>query len=277
MTNDYRPPGGIMFTRIVMLMLIAMLAFPVTTLTPPGESHQAPWSQSAVAAKGKKQKHKHHKKVKTATRTIRQPMTQTFTSTQAITIPNGAPTTDKGPATPYPSAIAVSGLTNGTITDVNLILTDLTHQHHDDLDILLSASNGRQALVMSDVGDASNVADIDLILDDEAAASMPYQGGTTSDLSSGTYRPTDIDRSAVTGPDTFAAPAPAPDGHAALSTFDGANPNETWQLWVMDNNGGDYGDLTGWALQITAEVDVQVPDQVKTKHKKHKKHGKKRR
>jgi hypothetical protein len=218
-----------MFTRIVMLMFIVTLAIPIGTFTPPGETHPSPWGAIAVEAKGKKHK-KHEKKDKpqftTVTRTIRQPVTQTFTSTAPLTIPSGAPTTtDKGPANPYPSAIAVSGLSNGAITDVNLILTDLTHTHHDDLDILLSASNGRQALVMSDVGDASNVADIDLILDDEAAASMPYQGGTTNDLSSGTYRPTDIDRSAVTGPDTFAAPAPAPDGHAALSTFDGANPN----------------------------------------------------
>jgi hypothetical protein len=267
-----------MFTRIVMFMLIAVLALPVTTLTRPAETTHAPWGEVAVAAKGKKHKKKDKKpKTKTVTRTVRQPVTQTFTSTQAITIPNGAPTTTKGPATPYPSAIEVSGLTNGTITDVNLILTDLTHTHHDDLDILLSMSDGRRALVMSDVGDASTVADIDLTLDDEAAASMPYQGGTTSDLSSGTYRPADIDRSAVTGPDTFAAPAPALNGNVALSGFDGADPNGTWQLWVMDNGGGDYGDLGAWALQITAEVDVQVPDQVKAKQKKHKKHGKRRR
>jgi len=256
-----------MLTRIIMFMLVVTLAIPVTTLTPPGTTSQAPWGESAVAAKGKKHKQK-QRTPKTTT------VTQTFTSAGPITIPTGAPTADKGPANPYPSAIAVSGLKNGVITDVNLILTDLTHSHHDDLDILLSTSDGRRALVMSDVGDSSNVADIDLTLDDEAAASMPYQGGSESDLSSGTFQPTDIDRSAITGPDTFAAPAPAPDGHVALSTFNGADPNGTWQLFVMDNNGGDYGDLAGWALQITAEVDVQVPDQAKGKQ--HKKKGKHR-
>src|SRR5688572_7916845 len=87
---------------------------------------------------------------------------------------------------------------------------------------------------------------------------------------SGTFRPTNIARF----DDTFAAPAPALNGNVALSGFDGADPNGTWSLWVMDNGGGDYGDLAGWSLQITAEVDVQVPDQVKAKQKTHKK-GKK--
>ena len=255
-----------MFTRIVMLMLMFTLALPVTTLTRPGDAHQSPWSVVAVAAKGKHHKKKAHKKAQTDTQTERQSVTQTFTSTGPISIPNGAPTTDEGPANPYPSAIAISGLTNGTITDVNLVLTDLTHAHHDDLDILLTTSDGRQALVMSDVGDSSNVADIDLTLDDEAAATMP--GGNLSELSSGTFRPTNIDRFA----DTFAAPAPTLNGNVALNGFDGADPNGTWQLWVMDNGGGDYGDLGGWALQVTAEVDVQAPDQ--TNEKPHKNKGK---
>ena len=161
-----------MFTRIVMLMLIAVLALPVTTLTSTRDASQRSWSDVAMAAKGKH--HKRHKKPETDTRTVRQPVTQTFTSTAPMTIPNGAPTTDKGPANPYPSAIAVSGFDNGVITDVNLIFTDLTHGHYDDLDILLSTNDGRQAHVMSDVADLPDVAgeDIDLILDDEAAGRL---------------------------------------------------------------------------------------------------------
>jgi hypothetical protein len=47
----------------------------------------------------------------------------------------------------------------------------------------------------------------------------------------------------------------------------------------MDNVVGDYGDLGGWALQITAEVDTgtvdeRVPVTKAKKHKKHKKHKK---
>jgi subtilisin-like proprotein convertase family protein len=258
-----------MFTRMLIIMFIAVLALPVTTLTRPAETTHAPWGEVAVAAKGKKHKKKDEKpKTTTVTRTVRQPVTQTFTSTQAITIPNGAPTTTKGPATPYPSAIEVSGLTNGTITDVNLILDDVTHSYVSDLDILLSTSAGSRALVMSDVGALVGATDVDLTLDDEAEASLPNDR-----LSSGTFRPTDLGLVA----DTFAAPAPAPNGNVTLSTFDGVDPNGTWQLWVVDDRDDDVGDIASWALQITAEVDVQVPEQVKARHKKHKKHGKKRR
>jgi subtilisin-like proprotein convertase family protein len=217
-----------------------------------------------MAAKGKHHKKKAHKKAKT--RTVRQPVTQTFTSTAPLTIPFSF---EKGHANPYPATIAVSGLTQGTITDVNLIFTDLTHTHHDDLDILLSASNGRQALVMSDVGHSSNVKDIDLTLDDEAAAALPQR---EDDVTSGTFRPTN---NVGFNADTFAAPAPALNGNVALSGFDGADPNGTWQLWVMDSDGGTGNeDIGSWALQITAEVDVDGPD--RAKGKKHRK-GKRRR
>jgi subtilisin-like proprotein convertase family protein len=237
-----------MIPRIVTLMLIAVLALPVATLSRPGETNQSPWTSTGVMAKAKKHKgHHHHKKHKKQTR--RTTITRTFTSTQLITIPNGAATNDKGPADPYPSTIAVSGFRNGKITDVNLIITDLTHAHHDDLDIMLSSSDGRRALVMSDVGDISDIVDIDLVLDDEGDADMP--GGQNSELSSGTYRPTNIDRF----DDIFDTPAPTLNGDVALSTFDGANPNGTWQLWVMDNGGGDHGGIESWSLQITAEVD----------------------
>ena len=45
-----------MITRIIMLMLIAVLALPVATLTPSGDSGQRSWDDLAVEAKGKKSK-----------------------------------------------------------------------------------------------------------------------------------------------------------------------------------------------------------------------------
>jgi hypothetical protein len=250
-----------MFTRIVMLMLIAVLALPVTTLTRPGDTSQAPWGQSAVAAKGKKHKKKDKPKFTTVTRTVRQPVTQTFTSTTPITIP--APMALKGKANPYPSTMTVSGFTNGTITDVNLVLTDFTHTYPSDVNVLLSTSDGRQAFVMGYVGSEHDVQNLDLTLDDEAAAKMP-----DGQLSSGIFRPTNLDGSA----DTFDAPAPAPNGNVALSVFDGADPNGMWQVWVMDDGNNDIGVIDGWALEITAEADVQVQERVQiTKGKKHKK------
>ena len=273
-----------MIARIVMLMLIVSLAIPVTALPPPGITSHAPWSHIALAAKGKKHKKKNRDRVSepqftTVTRTAREPVTKTFTSTGPLTIPKGAPGTTKGAADPYPATIEVSGFSNGTITDVNLIFEDFTHPSPFDLDILLIRSSGRQAMVMSDVGFGQGATDIDLTLDDEAAASLP------NDFVSGTFRPTFI---RTTAADDFVAPAPAHNGSVKLRTFDGADPNGTWQLWVMDNGENYTGDIASWALQITALVDAgqvteqvpgQAPERVKDKpgQKKHKRKGKGRR
>jgi hypothetical protein len=274
-----------MITRLLTLIVIVTLALPIATLNSPGETSQAPWSDSAVAAKGKKHKKKSKQKhttpqTTTISRTVRGPVTQTFTSAGPITIPAGAPGTTKGNADPYPSVIEVSGLPNGVITDIDLLLQDFTHPVPEDVDILLTKDDGRRALVMSDVGRIFRVTNIDLTLDDEAAASLPQ-----TELDSGIFRPTDI--SAAGQPaDTFPAPAPALDGSVALSTFDGADPNGTWQLFVVDDASGDVGDLRGWALRITAEVDTATVDEqvpitkdpstgAKAKKKKNKGKGKK--
>jgi hypothetical protein len=240
-----------MVTRIVMIMLIAGLAWPVATLTRPAETTQSPWGDVAVEAKEKR--HKHHKKPKF--KTVRRQVAQVFTSPDPIAIPADAPSSDEGPANPYPATIEIGGLPNGTITDVNLILTHLTHGVPKDLDILLSSSDGRQALVMSDAGANDDVVDINLVLDDEAATPLPVDERMTS----GTFRPTNDS----TFPDDFAPPAPLLTGSLALSAFDGGDPNGTWRLWVMDNKAGSVGDIGGWALEITAEVDKKV------KRKKH--------
>ena len=90
-------------------------------------------------------------------------------------------------------------------------------------------------------------------------------------LASGTFRPTNV----VGSSDNF--PGQTPSGNSQLSLFNGGNPNGSWQLYVMDDHSGDTGQFAGgWSLQITAEVDVQVQEQVqvakdKQQGKKHKK------
>ena len=221
-------------------------------------------------AKKKRDKKKGKKQAtKTVTRTVRGPVTQTFTSTAPLTIPAAPPGQINLPASPYPAAITVSGFTNGAITDINLLLTDLTSSYASDVQILLSRDDGRRALVMSDIGEGISVTDIDLTLDDEAAEPL-----SRTAVSSGTFQPTDF------GPGTslFPDPAPAPNGNVALSTFDGADPNGIWQLWVI-TSGGAPGDLAGWELRITAEVDAGTVDErvPVARNKKHKKQGKRRR
>jgi subtilisin-like proprotein convertase family protein len=170
----------------------------------------------------------------------RRTVTKTFRNTAAIAIPG---TGDKGPGDLYPSEIVVSGFKKPRILDVNVTLRGLTHSFANDIDALLVAPDGTNAMFMSDAaGNGEPVTDVTFNLDDEAKTSIDL---TTV---SGTYQP--FDR--VPG-DTLPDPAPAPSGAIALSVFDGIDPNGTWKLYIADDGVEDTGTLSGgWELQIKA-------------------------
>ena len=145
-----------------------------------------------------------------------------------LTCSGGAITiNDNGPATPYPANCVVSGLP-GTITDVNLTLTGVSHTFPDDIDMLLVGPGGQNAIVMSDAGGSIDTVDVNLTLDDEAAAPLPDLGT----LASGSFRPANYSDA---GGDGYPPPAPTPSGNVNLSTFDGTAPNGTWRLFVVDD------------------------------------------
>ena len=91
----------------------------------------------------------------------------TFSNPASITI------NDASPATPYPSNIAVSGL-SGTILKVTVTLNGVSHTFPDDIDVLLVGPGGN-LIVMSDVGGSTAVAapGVNLTLDDAAGAGLP--------------------------------------------------------------------------------------------------------
>ncbi|WP_367871784.1 hypothetical protein [Luteolibacter sp. Populi] len=167
-----------------------------------------------------------------------------FTSTSGITIGDVAAPTK---ATPYPSAINVSGM-GGFIHKVSVQLTGLTHTFPDDVDVLLVAPDGTQALLLSDVGAGSDVSNVTLVIDDDAANYLP----DAALISSGTYKPTNIG-----SPDNIPAPAPAISGNTALSALDGISPNGVWKLFVVDDNFGDSGSITSWTLNIVSVVPAE--------------------
>jgi subtilisin-like proprotein convertase family protein len=150
---------------------------------------------------------------------------------------------DSGPANPYPSQINVTGLT-GNIKKVRVVIA-LSHTFPDDVDILLVGPGGQNAIIMSDVGGSTDVGDAVLTFDDSAATDLPDNGP----LVTGTFRPTNYG----TG-DTFPAPAPAPAGTSPLSVFNGTDPNGTWRLYVVDDNGQDMGQIFGWVLSFDLEA-----------------------
>ena len=224
---------------------------------------------------GKKNKHKDKNKNKDKGKdtdkdkdkptftTVRQPLTQTFSSSAAIAIPSS------GVAAPYPSSLAVSGFANGSITDVNLTVNGFTHTFADDVDILL-AKGSSNLVVMSDAGGNNAASNLTLIFDDAAAAPLP----DATALVSGAFLPTNH---LLSGGDTFPAPAPAVSANVLLSAFNGIDPNGEWQLFVTDDLAGGTGSISSWSLEITADVDVQVQEQVDVPKdkKKRKKGGKK--
>jgi hypothetical protein len=159
-----------------------------------------------------------------------------FSNVTPITIQFGA-------ASVYPSNILVSGIV-GTVTDINVTLTGFTHPYVYDVDILLVGPTGANIIPMSDIGVFGTTAsNANITLDDQGVA---FPGGAGA-IPSGNYIPTNNGAG-----DPFAAPAPAPSGLTALSTFNGLDPNGTWSLYVMDDFTTDDGSISGgWSIQIT--------------------------
>jgi subtilisin-like proprotein convertase family protein len=167
--------------------------------------------------------------------------TTTFTNAAGIILADGAAPT---PAAPYPSGINVSGM-SGLVHKVTVQLTGLSHTFPDDLDMLLVAPGGTQALILSDVGGGTDVGGITLLLDDAAASALP----DATVLSSGTFQPTNQ----VTG-DAFPAPAPVAGSGSSLSAFQGIAPNGVWNLYIVDDANNDAGTLSAWSLTLTTAV-----------------------
>jgi subtilisin-like proprotein convertase family protein len=168
----------------------------------------------------------------------------TFSNSTAITMPD-PDCTDPDVASPYPSNISVSGLT-GTITDVNVTLTGVTHPFQGDIELLLVGPTGANLVVLSDAGTGS-LSNATVTFDD-AAASAPPQN---SAWGPGTYKP--VNYLELSGPDAFPAPAPAASANTTLAgAFNGTAPNGSWSLYVIDDACPDGGSIAGgWSLDIT--------------------------
>lgn len=153
--------------------------------------------------------------------------TSPFTAAGSITI------NALGNASPYPATLAVAGLPGGaTINSVTL--TGFSHTFPTDVDIALRSPSGQTIILMSDVGGATDAVNTNLTFSDAAATLVPAV------IVSGTYRPTN-----AAGPDNFPAPGPGniTQVNPLLSSVTVANG--TWELFVVDDLGGDGGSISG--------------------------------
>lgn len=160
---------------------------------------------------------------------------------------NNSPTTINGdPGAPYPSSIAVSGL-SGNISDVTVTFSGLTHVYPGDIDAKLVSPDGRQVMLMSDAGFGSSVSNLTLTFSKDASSTLP------TPLTSGTWLPTNIED--FDGSDTFPAPAPPINPGTSLETFNGGDGNGTWKLFVRNDycNGCEPGVINSWTLSITTQ------------------------
>ena len=157
---------------------------------------------------------------------------------------------NNGSAVPYPSPITFSGV-SGNITQMTLILHDISHTEPSHIDIMLEGPTGLNAVIMSDTGRGVPINAVTIALDDAAATPLPF---STTLVDGTSYIPTNYnDIPAV--PDSFIPPAPVPSTNVALSTFNGTDPNGTWNLWIVDNVNGKNGSIGGgWTLIITTNA-----------------------
>ena len=167
-------------------------------------------------------------------------------------------------AVPYPSTIAVSGVTD-PVSTIRVTLNNINQPRPDDMEILLVSPGGVKFVILSDAGGAATPAvGVNLTLGDSGATQVPDAGPLTT----GTFQPTCVD--SANNIDTgFPAPAPAgpyikpaPRGAATFaSAFAGINVNGTWSLFAVDDslNSPQTASITGgWTIEITTTV-TQVP------------------
>lgn len=167
------------------------------------------------------------------------------------------------PAAPSPSTLAVAGLPN-SVTDVNLSLNDINLNSLNDTEFVLESPDGRRAHVLSDAGGNGSslsfmareqglTADTTITLDDEAAEPMRRNTEPTT----GSYQPVNYDVGDTT---EFVGGFDTTNLSSSLSTFDGANPNGTWKLYVSQEYCCNEGAISGgWSLDITTADSTATP------------------
>ena len=180
------------------------------------------------------------------------PTVRTFSNTNNISITDNVPSPwPAGAASPYPSTINVSSVT-GLVGKVTVTLSNLSHSYPDDIDMLLVGPGGQKVLLMSDAGGGNPVVNLNVTFDD-AASTLSDEG----QILSASYHPADYQSG-----DAFNAPAPAAPYGASLSSFIGLNANGAWSLYIMDDFGGDPGNIAkGWSLSFTTLSPInQISD-----------------
>jgi subtilisin-like proprotein convertase family protein len=166
-------------------------------------------------------------------------VTQMFNNAGSITI------RDNKSASPFPSAISVSGIT-GPVTKVTATINGWSHTYPSDVDMLLVGPGGQTVKLDGGAGDGTAISGVTVTFDDGAGSAL-----SSSAITSGTYLPTDYSSGNV-----FSSPAPAGPYGTTLSPL-AATPNGTWSLYVEDFYNQDSGSISGgWGLTFVTSTST---------------------
>ncbi len=160
---------------------------------------------------------------------------------QAVTTPTGGAITinSSGNASPYPSNIAVSGV-SGLVTNLKVTITNLSHTWPNDIDMVLFGPTGAHSIIFTDaIGGSGGITGRTYTFQTGATA-LPLTGLPVS----GTY-------GVVNGGSYGGTGTPSAVTNTGLGIFNGTNPNGTWSLYVFDDVSGDIGSIGSWSLEIT--------------------------
>jgi hypothetical protein len=159
---------------------------------------------------------------------------QVFSNNAAITIP------ELGTASPYPSTINVSGVTEGAISGLRVRLKNFTHSFPADVGVLLVAPDGSSHQLIAPIpGSGGNpVSGITLTFENDAQTPLP------NPLVTGTFRSTG-------GNQAYAAPANTFPRTNFLDSLLESDRNGAWRLFVQDFAAGDSGSFAGgWEIEF---------------------------
>jgi subtilisin-like proprotein convertase family protein len=159
-----------------------------------------------------------------------------FSNTTSMNVPVSG---SSGPASLYPSPIAVSGV-DGAVSKVSVSINSFTHTFWGDIELILVSPDNKVIVLTDDNGSGFDPSGT-YVFDDSAATSA------SSISVAGSYSPFTMDNIDATG-------IPSPATGTLLAHFNGSAPNGTWRLFVFDQYGGDSGVIAGgWTLTITTQ------------------------
>ena len=117
---------------------------------------------------------------------------------------------------------------------------------------MLVGPRGEKVVLLSDAGGGNPVSDASVKFDDSAPTFAPDAGV----IESISYKPSNYEVG-----DSVPPPGPPEPYSTSLATFNGADPNGTWSLFINDDTAGNAGLLRfGWALNITTTTGFAIAD-----------------